>query len=253
VLKPKVFLLPTWCDMCSGILVGNGFECTGPCKLRCHRGLGWNNAENCRADLLLKPCQETQHSKGEYRFGDLTRQIFRNEHQRIKDIVLNEIVKEQRERGKFEKMKEFADELSRRWHDATLKHWLLCGQLISALATLLITYSCVCAVAWPIHGRHVAGNLAWLQAVSNFTGLAAFEGVVLVTVHVLAHKLHLYSQLVHGFVREMVKVDLQELDINLSTAALAVAKVSFRGLQTSGVLLILGFGLWLRAMQNVQS
>ena len=30
----EVFLVPTWCSQCKGVLVGSGFQCSGPCGMK---------------------------------------------------------------------------------------------------------------------------------------------------------------------------------------------------------------------------
>eukprot|EP00931_Biecheleriopsis_adriatica_P070769 TRINITY_DN44573_c0_g1_i1.p1 TRINITY_DN44573_c0_g1~~TRINITY_DN44573_c0_g1_i1.p1 ORF type:complete len:266 (+),score=57.58 TRINITY_DN44573_c0_g1_i1:76-873(+) len=250
-LESQIFLWPTYCDMCRGILVGHGYQCKGKCKMRCHLGLGANNAENCKADLLLRVCEAAKHAEGEYHFGDLTKQIFRNEHQKVKDIVVGQIVKEQEGFGKLDKLKEYAAAVRSKWDPALIRQYILFGELLSALAALIASYGLVGAFAWPLHGREKAGEIAWLQAISNATALLVFEGFLLLAVHVASHQLQLYSNIIVEFVREMVKINLADLDIDVSTDAIAVTQVSHHGLKTSAALSAIGLAMWFRAVQAV--
>jgi len=250
-LKPKVFLVPTWCSNCKGVLVGSGFQCTGPCKMRCHIGLGANKAEHCKAELLLQPCQECEGTKevqGQYRFGDLTKQIFRNEHQRIKDIVVKEAVKEQKGFGKFDKLKSYAADIQEKWDAPMVKQYLLFAILLSSLAVFLLIYCSVLLIAWPVHGYSRANRLAWLQAVSNFTSMTIFEGLLVVGLHLLLHQVLLYSELLHGFVREILQIDLRELQIDVHKASSELAEVTFYALQILGGKTILAVSMWFRAV-----
>eukprot|EP00438_Fugacium_kawagutii_P009775 Skav218796 [mRNA] locus=scaffold1140:183205:186833:- [translate_table: standard] len=190
-LKKKVFLVPTWCSNCKGVLVGSGFECTGPCRMRCHIGLGANKAEHCKAELLLKPCEECEESSrvhGKYKFGDMTKQIFRNEHQRIKDMVVQEALKEQRSFGKFDKLKSYAEDIQSKWDAQMVKQYLLYAVLLSNFAIFMLIYCFVLLIAWPAHGYSRAQSLGWFQAVSNFASLTIFEGVLAVALHLLLHQ-----------------------------------------------------------------
>mmetsp|Transcript_41304 Transcript_41304/g.89486 ORF Transcript_41304/g.89486 Transcript_41304/m.89486 type:complete len:268 (-) Transcript_41304:74-877(-) len=252
-LKPKVFLVPTWCSNCKGVLVGSGFECSGPCKMRCHIGLGANQAEHCKAELLLKPCEECECSRvqGQYRFGDMTKQIFRNEHQKIKDLVVKEALKEQRGFGKFDKLKSYAEAIQDRWDPQMVKQYLLYGVLLSNIAIFILIYWLVLVIAWPAHGYERANLLGWLQAVSNFASLTLFEGVLAVALHLLLHQVLLYSELIHGFVREILQIDLRELQIDVQRASLAFSEVTFYALQIFGGMGILSVSMWFRAVAIV--
>jgi len=247
-LKSKVFVVPTWCDICKGVLVGHGFQCVGCCQRRCHRGLGGNQSENCKAELLLKPCKVVEHVQGEYRFGDVSKQIFRNEKQRIKDIVVTEFMKEQASFGKFEKLKAYSAALQDWWDEDQVIRYTFAAVLLGELATLIISYSLVFLFSWPVHGAARSNMLGKLQAASNFTSVAVFEGLVLLALHMLSRQLILYSELVHGFVREILQIDLAELQIDVGKASLAINAVTIRGLQLCAGVAILGYAVWLRSL-----
>ncbi|CAE7789768.1 MDN1, partial [Symbiodinium necroappetens] len=250
-LKKKVFVVPTWCDICKGVLVGHGFVCAGPCQMRCHRGLGANGAENCKAELLMKKCEEVAHVQGQYQFGDVTKQIFRNEKQRIKDLVVTEFVKEQASFGKFDKLKAYSEALQEWWDEDRVVRYMLFAIASIELVLLVISYSSVFLCAWPVHGASRAGRLAWLQAVSNCTSAAVFEGLLLLLIHVLATQLLVYSDLVHSFVREILQINLSELQIDVGKAADAVTNITIHGLKTTACIACLGMALWMRAVQLV--
>jgi len=250
-LKSKVFVVPTWCDICKGVLVGHGFVCAGPCQMRCHRGLGANGAENCKAELLMKKCEEVAHVQGQYQFGDVTKQIFRNEKQRIKDLVVTEFVKEQASFGKFDKLKAYSEALQEWWDEDRVVRYMLLAIFSIELALLVISYSSVFLCAWPVHGASRASRLAWLQAVSNCTSAAVFEGLLILLIHVLATQLLVYSDLVHSFVREILQINLSELQIDVGKAADAVTNITVHGLKTTACVACLGMALWMRAVQLV--
>ncbi|CAE7248055.1 mdn1 [Symbiodinium sp. CCMP2456] len=250
-LKSKVFVVPTWCDICKGVLVGHGFVCAGPCQMRCHRGLGANGAENCKAELLMKKCEEVAHVQGQYQFGDVTKQIFRNEKQRIKDLVVTEFVKEQASFGKFDKLKAYSEALQEWWDEDRVVRYMLFAIFSIELVLFVISYSSVFLCAWPVHGASRAGRLAWLQAVSNCTSAAVFEGLLILLIHVLATQLLVYSDLVHSFVREILQINLSELQIDVGKAADAVTNITIHGLKTTACVACLGMALWMRAVQLV--
>lgn len=208
-------------------------------------------AEHCKAELLLKTCEETEQVQGKYRFGDLTKQIFRNEHQRIKDLVVKEVVKEQKGFGKFEKLKAYAEAIQEKWDLPKIKQYVLYGILLSDLAIFLLIYCLVLLIALPLHGYARAARLAWFQAVSNFTSLSIFEGLLLVGIHLLLHQVLLYSELLHSFVREILQIDLRELQIDVGRASLALSEATFYALQISGGMAVLAISMWFRAVAIV--
>jgi len=213
-------------------------------------GLGANKAENCKADMLLKPCKEGECSEvqGKYRFGDMTKQIFRNEHQRIKDLVVKEAVKEQRGFGKFDKLKSYAEAVKEKWDPQMVKQYLLYGVLLSNLAIFMVIYCLVLLIAWPAHGYSRAHLLGWFEAVSNFASLTIFEGVLTVALHLLLHQVLLYSELLHGFLREILQIDLRELEIDVYKTSSALSEITFYALQVFGGMGILSVSMWLRAV-----
>lgn len=222
--------------------------------MRCHIGLGANQAEHCKAELLLKPCEACQESSqvhGQYKFGDMTKQIFRNEHQKIKDMVVKEALKEQRGFGKFDKLKSYAEAIHDKWDPQMVKQYLLYGVLLSNIAIFILIYWLVLVIAWPAHGYERAILLGWFEAVSNFASLTLFEGVLAVAVHLLLHQVLLYSELIHGFVREILQIDLRDLQIDVQRASLALSEVTFYALQIFGGMGILSVSMWFRAVAIV--
>eukprot|EP00913_Durusdinium_trenchii_P025143 g23602.t1 len=134
---------------------------------------------------------------------------------RIKDLVVKEVVKEQKGFGKFEKLKAYAEAIQEKWDLPKIKQYVLYGILLSDLAIFLLIYCLVLLIALPLHGYARAARLAWFQAVSNFTSLSIFEGLLLVGIHLLLHQVLLYSELLHSFVREILQIDLRELQIDV--------------------------------------
>jgi len=222
--------------------------------MRCHIGLGANKAEHCKAELLLKPCEECEESSrvhGKYKFGDMTKQIFRNEHQRIKDMVVQEALKEQRSFGKFDKLKSYAEDIQSKWDAQMVKQYLLYAVLLSNFAIFMLIYCFVLLIAWPAHGYSRAQSLGWFQAVSNFASLTIFEGVLAVALHLLLHQVLLYSELLHGFVREILQIDLRELQIDVQAASSALSEVTFYALQVFAGMGIVSISMWFRAVAIV--
>lgn len=243
-LKQKSFIIPTWCDLCSGILVGGGYECTGPCGLRCHAGLG-DGTENCRADMLLKPCSEgCEHVHGAYRFGDITKQLARNVHQTVKDQVVGEIVKEQRGFGKFQRLKEQMTALREAWDDQKVILCALLALLASVVITILGTYIIVFAMRLSL-------SLANLQAALLVASLLLHETVILLVVHVAARGMIKYSALVHTFVLTILQIDLEEMEINLDDAGHALVRVSRVLAGISAAAWVAAASVWIHLVRKV--
>lgn len=250
-LQRRIFIKPTWCSMCKGIMVGSGFECKGACGRRCHLGLGANNAENCKADLLLEPCfAHEDRAQGGYHFGDITRQLFRDAHQNVKDVVVDAIVKEQRDFGKFDKLKQYSDDIQEWWNEDRGKQRIVCVQILSLFAAFALTWIGTVAITLPMHGVSKAYTLAWIQSWSNVTHLAVTEGVLLAAVHLGSHQLLLHAEIVYTFFHEILQIDLGELDIKLAPAAVSLTRVTFFSMKVAVALATLSFSVWLRAMQS---
>mmetsp|Transcript_40149 Transcript_40149/g.115889 ORF Transcript_40149/g.115889 Transcript_40149/m.115889 type:complete len:267 (-) Transcript_40149:71-871(-) len=245
-LEDKVFILPTWCDMCAGILVGRAYQCTG-CKQRCHLGLGDNGAENCHADLLLQSCKHgVKHAKGTYQFGDITKQLARDAHQTVKDVVVKEAVKEQRGYGKFDKLKEQVHELKAQWSDSKALQYTLLLQSASVILIGLVSY------IFPFVGLGKLGS----GAVSLGRLLASWSVALLLFHHVLilaalrlaAAGMLRYSALVHAFVNNILHIDLAELEINLDHTAVAVQRVVDRAIVITLAVWVVSVDVWLKAV-----
>ena len=81
-LRPKIFFVPSTCDVCGGMLVGSGLKCEGPCGLRTHVGEGVNGHGACSAELRGMACEcgilNRKHRKvSDYQFGDVSRALAR--------------------------------------------------------------------------------------------------------------------------------------------------------------------------------
>eukprot|EP00928_Gymnodinium_smaydae_P037896 TRINITY_DN26251_c0_g1_i2.p1 TRINITY_DN26251_c0_g1~~TRINITY_DN26251_c0_g1_i2.p1 ORF type:complete len:369 (-),score=97.08 TRINITY_DN26251_c0_g1_i2:46-1092(-) len=241
-LQKKSFIIPTWCDICSGILVGGGYECSF-CGLRCHAGLGGPGAENCRADLLCKPCEKgCEHVIGTYKFGDITKQLARNVHQNVKDTVVSEIVKEQRGFGKFDRLKEQMAALRDAWDDNKVIGGVLLVQLASVALTMLFTYMLVFALRLSL-------SLANLQASLLVASLLLHWTVLFLVVHLLARGMIRYSALVHTFVLTILQIDLEEMEINLDDAGHALVRTSRVVLIASTTAWVAAAGVWMRLVR----
>eukprot|EP00933_Yihiella_yeosuensis_P005102 TRINITY_DN109537_c0_g1_i1.p1 TRINITY_DN109537_c0_g1~~TRINITY_DN109537_c0_g1_i1.p1 ORF type:complete len:289 (+),score=40.88 TRINITY_DN109537_c0_g1_i1:53-868(+) len=249
----KVFLVPSWCDRCSGILVGQGYECSGPCKCKCHLGEGAGKVENCHADLLLTSCsKDFKHKKGEYKLGDAIQQIGRDFNQGIKDAIVKQAVQEQRDRGKFKILKEVTDEIQKRWNADSVWHVLALLQIFSIAAGSISTYSIVSTFTRQLHTDGIqstkAHDIAWLQGTTSALSIALVWVAVTLLVYFLAKKIFHYSQLAHAFSREIMNIELEELDIDLGKAASEVADVFWYVFLLSCAHVCVCFALWLRAV-----
>lgn len=231
----RIFCKPHWCANCGGILIGTGIECRGPCKQRCHYGLG-NGTENCYADFLLTPCHDGAalpcRKKPSYHFGDATKQLGRDIHSAIKNQVVVEIVKEQAHFGKLDKIREVAEEIQRIWSDDFVVRWWLLAQLLSAFVMQVGGYFLVLAIAFPLHGQR-AWRLASLQATQTTAVIIFVEGVVAFLVNMLSAQMVSYSELVHFFCLEILHIDLTELKVDLCLTGEALIRTSTRALRIS--------------------
>mmetsp|Transcript_38000 Transcript_38000/g.104506 ORF Transcript_38000/g.104506 Transcript_38000/m.104506 type:complete len:266 (-) Transcript_38000:91-888(-) len=246
-MRKKVFVLPTWCDTCAGILVGTGYECTGPCKLRCHRGLGDKASENCRADMLLKPCEAgAVHAQGSYHFGDISRQMRRDAKQKVKDVVLTEFVKEQRGFGKFDRLREQVHGLASWWDDTNVILRLVGLQLVTVVFTVAVASGLV-----HTFGRGpLTSQQARLHATYSLSLLIFHEVVLFLVARILAMGMLRYSDLIHTFVHEVLNIDLTEVEINLDDAARAVLRVVNQMLLISAALFVVSAAAWVAALQT---
>jgi len=217
-LKYKVFVVPTWCDVCGGVLVGGGYECTGDCKLRCHAGLG-KGVEHCRAELLLQPCVKgAQHKQGSYEVGDVAKQAFRDIHQAVKDVVVQEALKEQRSWGKFDMLKQHMCQIRKMWNRYLALTLVLAWQAITVAATAAVSFQ----IALYGPSSPFAPSLAHIQMTWSVVVLLVAELLLIVLCRALAAGTIRHSALVHTFVRDILRIDLGEVCIDLDSAAVEV-------------------------------
>jgi len=266
-LKKKVFLIPTWCANCAGILVGSGYQCTC-CRARCHLGLG-KGSENCKADMLLEPCKRcspsvrlstgeesgrsaTSKTPKRYEFGDVSRQLVRNAHQTIKDTVVKEAIKEQQAFGKFDLLREQVLELQRRWTDGFFVRWFIGLQIALMVSIWAITFGTVQLLAGQNAGDPSVVRLANAQATCAIRSLLLLEMFLLVVVRIGAGRAFMHSDLIFTFIKEILHVDMAELaDIRISEAAKSVQRTADGSLVFLSVLFVITLALGLQAMKNL--
>eukprot|EP00929_Paragymnodinium_shiwhaense_P105322 TRINITY_DN70279_c0_g1_i1.p1 TRINITY_DN70279_c0_g1~~TRINITY_DN70279_c0_g1_i1.p1 ORF type:complete len:279 (+),score=44.92 TRINITY_DN70279_c0_g1_i1:107-943(+) len=245
--RRKVFVVPTWCDVCAGVLIGDGFQCDGPCRLRWHLGLG-DGVENCCADMLLTSCQAgRKHKEGTYSFGDVSKQLARNARQAVKDIVVQEAVKEQKELGKFDKLKEAVNELQSWWDTRIVIGCTLAAQVASVLIIAVVTCSSI-----HIWGKGAVKPAVYrLQCASAIAAVVFTEMLLTALIYFIAWQAVRYSALVHMFVMKVLRVNLEEVDIDLEVAAREVLRVCKPLLVSSGSIWVCSISAWLRALQEM--
>ncbi|CAK8990755.1 Midasin (Dynein-related AAA-ATPase mdn1) (MIDAS-containing protein) [Durusdinium trenchii] len=192
-----------------------------------------SHLESAAGQMPLRTCDADEHS------------IFLQIRSRLESTAGQ--MKEQKGFGKFEKLKAYAEAIQEKWDLPKIKQYVLYGILLSDLAIFLLIYCLVLLIALPLHGYARAARLAWFQAVSNFTSLSIFEGLLLVGIHLLLHQVLLYSELLHSFVREILQIDLRELQIDVGRASLALSEATFYALQISGGMAVLAISMWFRA------
>lgn len=203
--------------------------------------------ENCHAELLQVTCEATAHRRGSYRFGDASRQLARNVHSRVKETVVAEAVKEQEQFGKFQKVKELAEEVRRRWDDVAVRRWVLLCQVLSVLAVQLTTWAAMLLVAGPIHGPR-AWRLASWQATQSSATLLAVQLLLAALVLLAARWVLLYSELIHAFVLEVLFVDLKAIGVDLQRAAGSVQGVSWRAAVAASAMWVGVAGVWMQQL-----
>mmetsp|Transcript_49912 Transcript_49912/g.143710 ORF Transcript_49912/g.143710 Transcript_49912/m.143710 type:complete len:299 (-) Transcript_49912:188-1084(-) len=245
-VKDNYFVKPAWCDICEGVLTGNGIQCMGPCGRKCHRGVG-KNTFNCYASLLASPCDCSVEpiKEGRYRFRDMFRQWGRDLRTSAKELVVVEAFKEQQKLGNVSKVKDLAFQLRSHWDEARANRYFVVGQLASIAVVHCLTYLVTLLVGAPLHGEH-GWRLACLQAAHSVNLLLMFEGSLVLVVFVLARQAQRYSELIHAFAKEILFLDVQELHIDVWLAGAAVERVTTSALLSTGALAVLSAAVWLR-------
>jgi len=257
-LQKKSFFAPTWCDNCDGILVGAGYKCTC-CGRKCHLGLG-KGSENCKADLLLMACGPVCRSRSQifkadskkrYEFGDVSRQLVRNAHQTIKDVVVKETMKEQQAWGKFDLLRWQVLELERRWDSGIFVKWFVGSQIVLMVAIWAITFSTVEFLARGLATESSTRHMANAQAMCAIRSLLLMEMLVLIAVRVAAGRAFQHSELIFTFIKEILHVDMAELaDIQIGKAATAVQRAADRFLVFLSVIFVLTVALGLKSISS---
>jgi len=249
-LKEKVFFGPTWCDNCGGVLIGDGWQCMGPCGRKCHRGLGME-AENCHADLCCTPCEKCvalTAKMSPYQFGDVSKQLMRNLKSRVKEQIVEEAVQEQKKFGRLDKIKEVAVGVRKNWDDKVVIWWLFVVQVGLVLLAQLVSHTLVLMVAWPMHGAR-GWRLAAYGASESAAVFIFVEAALILLARLLARQLLRYSDIIHAFMLEIMHIDLLELDIDLLLAAEAVLRVTECSLWVTCALWVASLANWIAEMR----
>ncbi|CAK9060279.1 unnamed protein product [Durusdinium trenchii] len=170
-----------------------------------------SHLESAAGQMPLRTCDADEHSiflqirsRLESTAGQMC-SIFLQTRSNLESAAKQIPRKEQKGFGKFEKLKAYAEAIQEKWDLPKIKQYVLYGILLSDLAIFLLIYCLVLLIALPLHGYARAARLAWFQAVSNFTSLSIFEGLLLVGIHLLLHQVLLYSELLHSFVRGLLR------------------------------------------------
>jgi hypothetical protein len=204
--------------------------------------------ENCRARAMARSCEAGfEHAIASYKFGDGVKQVGHNLKSRAKETVLHAAVKEQKRLGKFERLKGYVEAVRERWHEPNLNASLMRWQLVSAAALSVITYAGVFSVVWHHRGFRASSALATLQAASNALTLVLAEGLVVLAIRAAAVRLKVHSELVRSFALEILRIDLDELEIDLHGVA-GVLQRTANGLLTRriGPMAVLALCVWVQ-------
>lgn len=235
------FLVPTWCDNCNGPLFGVGFTCKR-CGLRCHAGLG-RGTEHCRGDVLRTHCQPGtchRHRGDAYRFGDVAKQVFRDIHQAVKEVVVSKMIQEQRRFGKFDRLRQHVQTLQGFWDNTKV----VCCFALLQLATVLLAVAPALLLPRLIVRTPYATTLSRVQAAWSAVVLVLCETAGLLLVRSVALALLRYSELIHCFILEVPKVNLEDEGIKLDVAATEALKVVHRALMFSFLLFVASLGVY---------
>lgn len=243
----KTYFRPTYCDVCEGIILGSAYKCSA-CNKRCHIGYGKNGKEDCHSDALLEPCdpENSWHVHGTYRFGDISKQKTRDMRSRARRVIRQAIVEEQKEFGKFDRLKDLVDKFHKVVGDeASLNKFILQWQLLSvtvlAVGTILVLSFCRGLGSW-------AFTIGIMQAASNAAWLLLAQALVALLVRLLSVKLRSYSTLIQNFASEVFQIELQDLGIDLLLIAAAGERCADCSLSVTMILLFAAFGIWVQAI-----
>jgi len=239
-------------------LVGAGYKCTC-CSVKCHLGLG-KGSENCKADILLMACGTVRRSRSQiftadsrkrYEFGDVGRQLVRNAHQTIKDVVVKEAMKEQQSFGKFELLRWQVREFEQMWDSGIFVKWFVGSQIALMVAIWAIAFITVELFAGAVAAEPFARHMANAQAMCAIRSVLVMEMFVLIAVRVAAGRAFMHSELIFTFIKEILHVDMAELaDIQIGKAARAVQRATDRSLVFLSVLFVLTVALGLKALKS---
>lgn len=228
------------------------FECQ-TCGLVCHLGLG-KGPESCRGDILVQPCRPGHappQKRGQYKFGDTTKQLFRDVHQAVKEKVVIEAVTERRYFGTFKMVRGYVDRLRDFWNNSPVVAEPRVARLVALqLATVVLWIFATCFLPGLLHVRRGPESSA-LQRVQATWSAVTVQGLwagLLWGLDWLLRKLLLYSMMIHNFAHEMGHIDLLELGIDLKVVALELHAVTASALQCSIGLLVLAVVAYVSAV-----
>jgi len=245
----KRYFTPRYCDVCDGVLLGLAFKCQS-CGMRCHLGYGNCRHEDCRAEALWSPCgAHMESAQGSYRFGDVALQKLRDFRSVARMQIVEGAVAEQREFGKMEKVAAQVSELRSQWDRVRINRLLLGSQLGAAALLGVLSYLFV-RLSLGYRGPTTC-VLAGMQAASNVAAVLLLQGMGAAAMHGAATKIRLNSGILHVYMCDMFKIDLNDLGIDLKDAAESAQRIASSTLSVTVLLLLVTCGAWWQCLQAI--
>ena len=255
--------------------------------MRTHRWLGHNGVENCRAEAMLQPCGECNNSrnnareeseggntnplnlinkKAAYKFGDLTRAIVKDGQSIVKEIVVKEIVKEQKDLGKFDNLKTKIQAFKIFYGDGSMAISSINRYPVILVVGFSLVTSCFVILCYlqqqyqklgisyftiPTKSQlQIATNIGVVQASSNVCSSYFAMFLLFVIGRLIGEKVFLNSSIIHTFCKNFLHIDLHEIELDLRGGAIELRRIADHGMVVCGIGFVVGLGVWFQGLRH---
>ena len=198
-----------------------------------------------------------------------TPQIVKDTQSIVKEIVVKEIIKEQKDLGKFDNLKLKIQGFRGQYGDgqkaiSSINKYSLLLVLSYSLLTLVVVMLCYLQQQYKIVGLSyltlpsqsqllIALNIGILQASANACTVYVAMFLIFIVGRLIGEKVLLKSSIIRTFCLEFLRIDLDSIELDLRRGALELRRISDHGIIVCGIGFVLGLGVWFQGLRYSNS